>query len=106
MNKWKIRFWICFGALILVTGIGLYSIIDQGVTLTYLNDGYENTNDDLNNLVVLINNTDLTKTSIKEKLKSHPMFEMMDFNKNEVRLNRLTLYFKDEKLSHIKTEWR
>ncbi len=39
MNKWKIAFWVCFTSLILVLAFGLYSIIDQVTTLTYLKEG-------------------------------------------------------------------
>jgi hypothetical protein len=53
----------------------------------------------------LINETDFSKTSIKEKLHSHEMYEQMDFNTNEVQLYRMTLSFKDEKLSHIERKW-
>jgi hypothetical protein len=104
MNKWKTRFWICFALLISVTLIGSYVIIDQGVTLTYVKDGYQETDNDLNTLMVLINETDFSKTSIKEKLQSHAMYEQMDFNTNEVQLDCVTLFFKDDKLSRIKRQ--
>jgi hypothetical protein len=55
MNKWKVAFWVCFTTLILVLALGLYSIIDQGVTLTYMKDGYKDTENDLAILTKIIN---------------------------------------------------
>jgi hypothetical protein len=60
MNKWKVGFWICLTLLISVTFFGLSSIIDQGVTLTYLRESFDDTEKDMNTLVDLINDTDLT----------------------------------------------
>ena len=68
MNKWKIAFWVCLTALILVTAFGIYSIIDQAVTLTYQKEGYTDTENDLDNLIEIINKTDLTKTQIQKEL--------------------------------------
>ena len=59
-NKWRLAFWISILTLLVVIVIGLYSIIDQGVTITYMKDGYTNTENDLNSLVEIINETNLT----------------------------------------------
>jgi hypothetical protein len=40
MNKWKIAYWCCLTLLVAVTVFSVYSIIDQGVTLTYQKEGY------------------------------------------------------------------
>lgn len=105
MNKWKIGFWICLVLLVTVTATGLYGIIDQGVTLTYIRDGYSDTESDLKTLVTIINDTDFTKEQIKEKLKTHDLYEFMDFNKDEVHIERLTLIFKDNRLNRIEKVW-
>ena len=105
MNKWKIGFWICLVLLIGVTITGLYSVIDQGVTLTYLRESCNDTESDMFTLVLLINDTDLTKEQIKEKLKTHHLFEYMDFNKDEIHIERLTLIFKNNKLDKIEKQW-
>ena len=47
MNKWKIAFWCCLTLLVSVTVFSVYSIIDQGVTLTYQKEGYTDTENDL-----------------------------------------------------------
>jgi hypothetical protein len=51
MNKWKIAFWCCLFFLLFVTGLSIYSIIDQGVTLTYQKEEFTDTENDLDNLI-------------------------------------------------------
>ena len=105
MNKWKIAFWICLTTLILVLAFGLYSIIDQGTTLTYMKDGYIDTENDFDNLTKIINETDLTKEQIRKSLSRHKLFEYMDFKNDTVALDRITLIFKDNKLNKITKQW-
>ncbi|MEO5599310.1 MAG: hypothetical protein ABIR06_00140 [Cyclobacteriaceae bacterium] len=105
MNKWKIGFWITLLLLIVVTAIGVYSVTDQGVSLTYLRDSYDDTERDMHTLVDLINDTDLSKQQIKEKLNRHNLFEFMDFSKDEIQIERLTLIFKEDKLKRIEKQW-
>jgi hypothetical protein len=104
MNKWKIAFWFCLTTLFLVTAFGIYCVIDQGITLTYMKDGYEDTENDLDNISKIINETDLTKLQIKKTLRPHHLYEYMDFNKDTVSLDRVSLIFKDDKLFKITKE--
>ena len=94
MNKWKIAFWVCLTSLLLVTAFGGYSIIDQAVTLTYQKEGYTATENDLDNLIEIINKTDLTKAQIQMELKNHTLYEYMDFKKDTISLDRVYLYSK------------
>jgi hypothetical protein len=68
MNKWKIYFWACFAILIFVGVSMLYLIIDQGVSLSYMKEGYADTEEDLSNLTKIINETDLSKEQIRASL--------------------------------------
>ena len=105
MNKWKIAFWVCFTTLLLTTAFGMYCILDQGVTLTYIKDGYSDTENDLDNLTKIINETDLTKTQVKKALTHHHLFKYMDFNKDTLSLERVSLIFKDDKLFKVTKQW-
>jgi hypothetical protein len=105
MNKWKIAFWICLTLLLLVTAFSTYSVIDQGVTLTYLKEGYTDTENDLDNISKIINETDLSKNQIKTALKQHHLFELMEFDKDTVSLDRVTLIFRDDKLFKVVKQW-
>ncbi len=57
MNKWKIAFWVCLTFLILLTSFGLYFIVDQSVSLTYVKEGYKDTENDLENLTRIMKRT-------------------------------------------------
>lgn len=48
-----------------------YLVIDQGVTLTYIQKEYSDTENDLDNIILLINETNLTRTEIEKTLKKH-----------------------------------
>jgi hypothetical protein len=105
MNKWKIAFWLCLTVLIFVTAFGVYSIIDQAVTLTYQKEGYTDTENDLDNLIEIINKTDLTKTKIQKELKNHRLYEYMDFKKDTISLDRVLLIFDNNKLKSVTKQW-
>jgi hypothetical protein len=105
MNKWKIAFWACLTILIIVIGLGLYSIIDKGVTSTYLKEGYQDTESDLNNLTKIINETDLTKEQISKTLNKNNLYEYIDFKSDTISLNRITLIFKNDKLYKVSKQW-
>ncbi|MFM2048248.1 MAG: hypothetical protein RI955_796 [Bacteroidota bacterium] len=101
MNKWKIAFWICITMLFLIAGIGIYSIIDEAVTITYMRDGYNKTENDLDNLTKIINETDFSKSQIKNLLQKDIRFDAMNFDKDTVWLNDVALTFKNNKLNKI-----
>ncbi|NDW12401.1 hypothetical protein D0T50_05790 [Bacteroides sp. 214] len=105
MNKWKIAFWVCLTILITVTIFSVHSIIDQGVTLTYLKDGYTDTENDLDLLIEFINKTDLTKLQIEAELKDHKLVEYIDFQSDTVSLDRVLLIFEDGKIKRVIKQW-
>jgi len=105
MNKWKIAFWVCFTVLFLTIAFCFYSIIDQSVTLTYQKEGHSDTEKDLENLIEIINKTDLTKNQIEKELKSQRLYNYMDFKTDTISLNRITLIFKDDKLFKLAKQW-
>ena len=105
MNKWKIAFWVCLTVMLLVTAFSVYSIIDQAVTLTYQKEGYTDTENDLDNLIEIINKTDLTKTQIEKELKDHRLYEYMNFKKDTMSLDRVTLIFQSDKLFKVTKQW-
>ena len=70
----------------------VYSTIDQAVTLTYQKEGYTDTENDLENLIGIVNKTDLTKTQIKNELKDHKLYEYMDLTETRFHLTEFHLY--------------
>ncbi len=104
-NKWRLALWICLITLLTISGFGIYSIIDQGITITRMRDGYENTENDLNSLILITNTKDFKKASIRENLKSHRFFDMMDFTKDSIALERVILIFENDTLKRIEKQW-
>ncbi len=105
MNKWKIAFWICLLLLVIVSSFCVYSIVDQGVSLTYMREGYTDTENDLNNLSKIITETNLSKQQIRNTLKQHHLYEYMDFNTDTVSMDRINLVFKNDTLYEITNQW-
>jgi len=105
MNKWKIAFWVCFTVLFLTIAFGFYSIIDQSVTLTHQEEAYTDTENDLNDLIKIINKTDLTRHQIEKELKDHKLYNYTDFKTDTISLNRVTLIFKGDKLFKLTKQW-
>ena len=105
MNKWKIAFWCCLTLLVAVTLFSAYSIIDQGVTLTYQKEGYTDTEHDLDQLIEIIKKTNLTKLQIENELKDHRLYEYMDFNSDTISLDRALLIFENDKLKNVTKQW-
>jgi hypothetical protein len=105
MNKWKIAFWCCLTLLVFVTLFSMYSIIDQGVTMTYQKEGYTNTENDLDQLIEVINKTDFTKTHIENELKDHRLYEYMDLNSDTISLDRVLLIFENDTLKKVEKQW-
>ena len=105
MNKWKIAFRCCLTVLLLGAVFSFYLVIDQAVTLTYQKEGYKATENDFDNLIEIINRTDLTKLEIESELKNHSLYEFMDFETDTVSLYRVLLIFENEKLKMVTKEW-
>jgi hypothetical protein len=104
-NKWKLAFWISFVLLLLVSGFGLYSIIDQGVTITYMKEGYTSTENDLNTLIQIVNSNKTSKKEIKDELTGHKFYDSMDFKRDTISLERVELIFNNDTLQQIIKQW-
>ncbi len=101
MNKWKIAFWCCLTVLLIVVGISIYSVIDQGYSLSYLQDSYSEKETELENLMLIINETDLSKTGIEKTLKKHNVCKSVNFKSDTVSLDELKLIFRNDKLFKV-----
>jgi hypothetical protein len=107
-NKWKIAFWCCLPVTIIFGILALaffYLLLDQSVTLDHQKIGYCDTNNDLQKLMTIINETDLSKSQIETLLVSDSTLFFSQFKKDTVQLNRVNLVFKSEKLSEVYLRW-
>jgi hypothetical protein len=99
-NKWKVAFWLLFVIWIATSTFLVYQILDQGVTLTYLREGYEDTEHDLEQLSDVIEGK-LTKQDFKEIIKRYP-----DGIENELGLNRINIVFDTAgKVKKVTSQW-
>jgi hypothetical protein len=105
MNKWKIAFWSCLIMLCFVTAFSAYLITDKAITVTYQKEGYENTENDLIQLIAIFNKTDLTKRQIENILKEHKFYDSLEFKKDTISLERVLLIFENSKLKKITKQW-
>lgn len=105
MNKWKIACWICFVTLLVVVGLSGYAILDQGVTITYMKQSYDDTDKDLDTLIEILNQAEVSKEQVIKLLDKHYLSEFIDFSSDTVTLHRVTVIFKEDKLYHITKSW-
>lgn len=99
MNRWKAAFWIHFIVSILIIGFMVYNIFYQGVSATYMKDGYTDTEADLQSFVNILNNKNLSKDSILQTLNMEKLIG------DTISLNRYELIFESGQLDSIKQVW-
>mgnify|MGYP007106336206 FL=1 len=105
VRRWKIAFFCVLTILFLVAGCSFYKILDQAISLDYMQQGYSWTEHDLEQIIEIINETDLTKSQIKNALGDHMFYQFMDFDSDTVELERVQLIFDDNRLKTISDRW-
>lgn len=103
MTKWKLAFWICLTLLIIFSVIGIYSILDQGTTITYMKEGYGDTEQDLKTVISIINETDFSKTEIKKLIETSG--DVKEYSLDTISLERVQLIFNQDTLLKIDFQW-
>jgi len=100
-NKWKAAFFALLIIFTLTTLFLIYSILDQGVTLTYMKEGYEDTEYDLLQISKVIEGK-LTFDDFKEISDRYPDLE----DSSSLELNRIKIEFGlDKKVKKVTTQW-
>lgn len=89
-----------FALLILLSCAG-YIIINQSVTIDYMQDGYKRAEEDLAAIVCIFNDTNFSKNQIEKCVRQYPSYEHTDFLCDTVTLQRYQLIFKNNKLVKI-----
>lgn len=105
MNKWKIAFWCSLIILIFTIFYSIYTILDQAVAITYQREEYINTENDLNQIIQFVNETDFTKKEIIQSLQDHRWAKYMNFDSDTIELERTTLIFDNDSLVKLSTRW-
>lgn len=100
-NKWRTAFWTLLTVFVLTTLFLLYSILDQGMTITYMREGYEDTEHDLEQVSQIVKGK-LTFEDFKEMTDRYP--DLGD--STSIELNRIKINFgTDKKVSSVTTDW-
>jgi hypothetical protein len=100
-NKWRTAFWTLLTVFVLTTILLLYSVLDQGVTITYMREGYRDTEHDLEQVSQIIKGK-LTFEDFKEITDRYP--DLGD--STSIELNRIKINFgTDKKVSSVTTNW-
>ena len=101
MNKWKIAFWCCLVMLVSTILFSAYILIDQAYNITYRTVGYENLEKDFNQIINIINKTDLSYNEIIVELKKTDLY-YFEYSEDNIELVNATLVFKEGRLDSIK----
>ncbi|KPM49624.1 hypothetical protein AFM12_03250 [Jiulongibacter sediminis] len=104
MNKWKVAFWFSLTLLMFLVLSLVYLLIDQGLTLTYREVIHTETQQDLEQLILIINSTDLTKKRIESELLNFDQFEVIDFESDTISFNHIYLIFQKDSLKIVRRE--
>lgn len=105
MNRWKIAFWVVVGCFVFISLFGFYTIIDQGVSLTYMKDGYSATESDFNYLIKLINNKVIHKEDARAMFSDYKLKDYIELNPDTFSLERINLIFSNDSLIKIERQW-
>jgi len=105
INRWKIAFFVCLVFLVTVMSLSAYLFIDQGVTITYMKDGYTKTESDLHDISMILNQTNLSKNEIKRTLIQYHQLDSLGIASDTISLERINLIFRNNKLVGITKQW-
>jgi hypothetical protein len=100
-NKWKTAFWILLIVFFGVTLFQTYTILDQGTTITYMREGYQDTEYDLEQI----------SETIEGKLKFEDFKEITKRfddlgDSSSIDLNRVRILFDSDKtVKAVTTKW-
>lgn len=105
MNRWKIAFWICLIVWILTLGFSLFSMLNSSFTITYMREGFDNTERDLGTILRIVNETDLKQEQVREILKDHDKSGLRDFEGDTIYMERTMIIFRKGRLASIEDQW-
>ena len=118
MNKWKIAFWCSLVLLVFTILFSKYILINQAYDITYYKEDSKLVEEDFEEIIDVINNTDLSKHQIAKLIARKSFVDAKFLNSNDtistydkimdsdyILLNKVKLYFdfndEDNKLTEI-----
>lgn len=70
-----------------------------------MKDGYTSTEEDLETLINVINDTDLSRTQVETALANYSLFDILDLDTDTVSLRRVNLIFDQDRLTRVVKQW-
>ncbi len=107
-KTWKTPFVIALFLLMISGAFNIYAFyvnVDQAYTIDDISKGYSNTDNDLHEIIEFYNNKAFSKPEIQTMLADHGFYEIMDFSKDTIELERISLIFKNNQLEAIQKNW-
>jgi hypothetical protein len=80
---------------------GVYLVLDQAVTIMYLQEDYSDSEADLKTLSIIIEKGNLSKYQIVECLEDHRLRSFMDVSSDTISLERVILTFEADSLLKV-----
>jgi hypothetical protein len=99
IKRWKIAFWILLVSCSLIIASLIYGVLDQGVSLTHMREGYTGTEADLQKLINITNSNQRSKDSIVHYL------DIKNAESDTIDIYRCRLFFKSGQLDSVKQVW-
>jgi hypothetical protein len=96
MKKWKISFFACLLLLLITIILSAFLIVDQAVSISYMKEGYVETENDLKVLVKFLNNKNLAKSEVEKLLSADSSVTPYSAGNDSILLNRIILVFRKE----------
>lgn len=100
-GRWKAAFWICLASGALLFLWKSYAVIDQGVTIAYMEESYADTDADLRTVAEIVNRACRSKAEVERLLSRHRLYEYMDFETDTIGLERMVLIFENDTLKAV-----
>ncbi len=88
MKKWKISFFVCLLLLLIIIVFSAFSIVDQAISISYMREGYAETENDLKGPVKTLNSRNRTKTEIEKLLSADSSYMLKSVGRDSIFLNR------------------
>lgn len=101
MKKWKISFFVCLLLLLITIVFSAFLIVDQAISISYMREGYVETENDLKGLVKTLNSRNRTKTEIEKLFSADSSLTPNSAGGDSIFLNRIILVFKDEQFVKV-----
>ena len=102
-RRWKFAFWITFATLLLGGIVSAYALLDNALTMTYMREGYADTEEDLKTLSTIAERARFTKSEFDTFVAAN--HNIADMKSDTISLERVQLIFENDTLRKAEFQW-